>query len=142
MEKNIGLWVDHSKAYLVTLKAKSETRTRFDAEIDSERTASYGSADRSPEKKVERRRINQLKEWYSELIKAISSADRIYIFGPGKAKNELLIAIEEDEAIASKVVGVEAADAMTENQMAARVRSFYGKEDSMTVPAYRRPPGA
>ncbi|PLX46406.1 MAG: hypothetical protein C0609_00690 [Deltaproteobacteria bacterium] len=142
MEKNVGLWVDHNKAYLITLKGERETRTRFDADFDKERTASYGSADRLPEKKVERRRMNQLKGWYGELVRALTSADRIYIFGPGKAKNELLIALEEEEEVASKVVGVDPADAMTENQMAAKVRSFYGNADKSGIPDYRRPPGA
>ena len=140
MEKNVGLWIDHEKAFLVALAADNESRRRLANEVDE--TQPPGGMDFASDTKQTRRRANQLKSWYKEVMGAVSDADRIYLFGPGEAKRELLRAMEKDRAMAEKVVGMDSMGTLTENQMAAQVRKFYRRTDEPTVPRYRRAPGS
>jgi hypothetical protein len=47
------------------------------------------------------------------------------IFGPGEAKTELKKEMEKSRELAAKKITLEAADKMTERQIAARVRQFF-----------------
>ena len=47
------------------------------------------------------------------------------IFGPGEAKLELEKELNESKELRAKVVSVEAADKMTERQIAAKVRRYF-----------------
>ena len=140
MEKNVGLWIDHEKAFLVAIAEDAESRHRLSFEWDE--VEPPGGMDYSSDTKQTRRRTNQLKSWYKEVMGAVSDADRIYIFGPGEAKRELLRAMEKQRALAEKVVGMDSIGTLTENQMAAQVRKFYRSTDETTVPRYRRAPGS
>ena len=47
------------------------------------------------------------------------------IFGPGEAKLELEKELRKLKELATKVVAVEAADKMTEREIAAKVRRYF-----------------
>lgn len=149
MNKNVGLWIDHESAFLVELSNGDETRRRMSSDVERHtrahggaRSAHPGGVEVSSENKADRRRSNQIKSWMREVITAVADADRIYILGPGEAKRELLREMEKRKEIGGKVVGVDSATAMTDNQIAAKVREYYTGDNKSTVPEYRRPPGA
>jgi len=52
----------------------------------------------------------------------------LYIFGPGSAKNELRREIEKVKPLRKRIVAVETTDKMTDRQIAAAVRSYFGKQ--------------
>jgi hypothetical protein len=151
MEKNVGLWIDHEKAYLIELQNSEEVR-RASLTSDVERRVKhigggravqpYGGFDAPAEIRASRRRANQIKAWCREVIEAVAGADRIFILGPGEAKKELLTEMDKHNGLGKKVVAMETADQMTENQVAARVREFFLNEGKDNIPSYRRPPGA
>ena len=74
---------------------------------------------------MEDRRKHQLHEYYQQIVRRIQDAKKILIFGPGEAKGELSKEIKKSKALAAKLVAVEVADKMTENQIAAKVRTFF-----------------
>jgi hypothetical protein len=55
-------------------------------------------------------------------------ADKILIMGPGEAKLELKKEIEKSKALIPKIVGVHTSDKMTNNQIAAKVKSYFGQK--------------
>ncbi len=140
MEKKIGLWIDHEKAFIVKLTGGKESRSVIFSDVEP-RIRPHGGFEIISEKKVERRRKGHLRSWYREVIGAVSGADRIFIFGPGAAKMELLSEMDDFREVSNKVVGMEPADNMSENQVAAKVRVFFDSEKA-SVPPYRRAPGA
>lgn len=140
MESNVGLWIDHEKAFLIKLSGSRESRRVIFSEAGP-KIKPHGHFEIMSEKKLERKWKGQLKSWYREVIGAVSEADRIFIFGPGTAKMELLAEMEDFREVSNKVVGMEPADSMSENQIAAKVRGYFDSRSS-SVPAYRRPPGA
>jgi stalled ribosome rescue protein Dom34 len=85
----------------------------------------YGPQDIADDKKIDRRRRDQLDDFLETVVGKVRKARKIYIFGPGMAKKELKKKIDEDKVLAEKIAGVENADKMTRNQMIARVKSFY-----------------
>ena len=54
-----------------------------------------------------------------------SDAQKILIFGPGEAKIELEREIKKSKVLASRIVGVETTDKMTERQIKAREKEFF-----------------
>jgi hypothetical protein len=65
-----------------------------------------------------------LNIYYDAVIASIRDAESILIFGPGEAKGELKERLEKS-GLAGIIVGVEAADKMTDHQITARVRQHF-----------------
>lgn len=146
MSGNLGLWIDHGKAFLVELNGKGEVRRKLVSEVEPH--TRYHSGSKSPraaaESTAEHRRANQLKIWYKEVITAVgdTGAERIFILGPGEAKTELMAELDKNKAMAKRVVGMESVDQLTENQIAAMVRNYFDPAGGEKVPAYRKAPGS
>lgn len=79
----------------------------------------------SKEQKGDERRQHQLNKFYQVVIEKVGNADEIYIFGPGEAKLELVKKIEKIKSQHVKIAAVEASDKLTENQIVAKVKSFF-----------------
>lgn len=129
MSTQVGLWIDHRTAVIVTVAAKTETTTRFESAAERHATTSAGekmsraheSHAGASEDGQERRFEGELARFYDEVVACIRDADRILIMGPGEAKGELRARLEH-HGFGARVMGVEAADHMTDHQIAARVR--------------------
>jgi hypothetical protein len=141
MKKYVGIWLDHREAYLVYLskdqpissenqemieciESEIERRVRLSGGSRSRKTP-YGPQEISVDSKQEDRIKGQLRKYYQEIIKRISDADRILIFGPGEAKIELKKEIEKSKQLAGKIKQIESADKMTMRQIAAKARTFF-----------------
>lgn len=141
MKKFAGIWLDHRKAVVVSLlieRQSSEPAPESIARLESDmerkvklsggsrtRATPYGPQDVTVDGKMEERIKKQLKQYYQGIIKKIENVDRIYLFGPGEAKNELKKEIAKKRNLAAKHLDVETADKMTDKQIAARVREFF-----------------
>lgn len=141
MKKYVGIWLDHREAFVVYLlkdqqvtggdqdmiervESQIERRVRLSGGSRSRKTP-YGPQEISVDGKQEDRIKGQLRKYYQEILKRISDADRILIFGPGEAKNELKKEIEKSKPMAGKIKRIESADKMTVRQTAAKVRAFF-----------------
>ena len=133
MKKNVGIWVDHEKAFIVSFIGDQETLAFIQSNVEGHIRLSGGSRSRTPygpqevasERKMEERRKHQLRRYYQEIIRSIGDAGKILIFGPGEAKIELEKEIKKSKQLPSKIVGIEPADKMTERQIAAKVKKFF-----------------
>ena len=130
MKREAGLWIDHRQAVIVTLVDQVEETERIISDIEGQvrySGTSHGSHDDTTEIRRDRqdRRFDaHLGEYYGEVIASLRNADSILIFGPGEAKGELQKHLE-DQALCGRVVGIETADAMTDGQIAAKVREYF-----------------
>lgn len=134
MKSYVGLWIDHAKTFIVTLKPDGEIVSEtIESGVEPSIKSTGGGRTKTPyskggvslEKSQIKQQQQQLKKFYETIIKQISDADKIYLFGPGKAKKELNYEINKNEAVASKLSAIDAADKMTEPQMIAKVRNYY-----------------
>lgn len=132
MERNVGVWIDHHKAVMITMiNEKEETR-----EIRSNVEKHVSLAGVVPVKKVnlsvmstaedvvDRRFVNHLNGYYDGVVSLLRNADSIWIFGPGEAKIELQKRLERQD-LGARIVRVDTVDKMTNRQIAAKVRQHY-----------------
>lgn len=130
MSRNVGLWLDHKRAYVIwdgnkdikTIPSNLEPRVRFSGGIRIAGTYNQG---RDSELRHNNRYEHQLNQYYTKIISAIEEAETIFIFGPGEAKIEFKKALQKHKNMRDKLLEVETTDNMTEAQMIARVRKFY-----------------
>jgi hypothetical protein len=134
MALQIGVWIDHQKAVLAKLEDGSlETRTVV-SELESRVRLAGGSRSKTPwgpqdvasDTRRDRKYQKHLTEYYRNVVRELAGADEVLIVGPGEAKGELRREIGRSAKLAKKVVAVEAADKMTDRQIAARVKRFFG----------------
>ena len=136
MLKNVGIWIDHKEAVLVFLKKEQTTLERIPSNAESHFRQSGGwRSGTTPgvqsiykEQKAQKRREHQHKKFYHRIIKKIQKAESVYIFGPGGAKQELTKEIEKIKGFHPKISSVQSSKKLTENQLIAKVKSFYDLE--------------
>jgi len=139
MKSAAGLWIDHRQASIVILSAGGEKSEHITSDVERDVRFSGGSRSDGPgtsleEDQQDRRFGNQLSQYYDRVITVIREAEAILIFGPGEAKGELRQRLERAE-LGERIVGVEPADKMTDGQIAAKVRQYFGKMRSQKPPA-------
>ena len=133
MKKNIGIWLDHEKSVIITLINDQVTISHYIAndknnghQIHGASSAThFGHQDVTSERKVERRHKEHLHHYYQNIIQQISDGTKFYILGPGEAKIELEKEITKTNNLAAKLVAVESADKLSDQQIAAKVKEFF-----------------
>jgi hypothetical protein len=122
MNTEIGLWIDHRKAVIVIVSDEGEQVREITSHMEKHvRFSDGGSEDGSSEDVRDRQFANYLNDYYDQVIAAIRDGDSIQIFGPGEAKGELKKRLES-EGLKGHILAIEAADKMTDRQIAAKVR--------------------
>jgi peptide subunit release factor 1 (eRF1) len=124
MKKEIGLWIDHKEALIAFASGDDAEVKRVESDMEKHGRFSGGAAAATEEDIRDRRFGNHLQKYYDEVIVLIRDADSILILGPGEAKTELKKRLE-GQHLGERIVGVEAADKMTEGQVAAKVREHF-----------------
>ncbi len=134
MEKQIGLWIDHKKTVIVILENKQVELRKIESNLKKRnrfRGGAHGKTAYSPqfcaaETQEDRYYQEHLNKYYRQIISAVGEASSLFVFGAGEAKHEL------EKRLAHKrnriqEIHVEAADKMTERQIAAKVRKYFEK---------------
>jgi hypothetical protein len=135
MKKVVGLWIDHRRAVIVSIEneveliqeliSNMEKHVRFSSGTHSK--ASNSTQGSTAEDVRDRQFMDHLGLYYDEIVSLVRDADSILIIGPGEAKVELENQLKHAN-LEERIVGIEAADKMTNNQIAAKVRDhFQGK---------------
>lgn len=125
VKRQVGLWIDHRKAVIVSLTAHGEETKLIQSNMEKHVRFSGRAQDVSAEDQRDRRFAGNLGKYYDEVIALIQDAESILILGPGEAKVELEKRLEK-EGLRGRIVGIETVDKMTDRQLAARVRKRFG----------------
>ncbi len=132
MKREVGLWIDHRQAVIVTVADKGEeiklVRSNIEKQIQraagSRSGGSFESQAVPSNGRQQRKFTEHLNTYYNEVISCIRDAESILIFGPGEAKGELKKRLER-EKLSGRIVGVETVDEMTDSQIAVKVRQYF-----------------
>jgi len=125
MNRNVGLWIDHNKAVIVSITNNVEERRIITSQMEHYvRHSSNVPGDGSAEDVRDRRYWNHLGEYYVKVIAHIGDAKSILIFGPGEAKHELKNRLESGGML-DNIVSVDNAESLTDRQVAKRVRERF-----------------
>ena len=124
MKKEVGVWIDHRKAVIVTLLEGVEEISYIESDVGMHAKYSGTNQNLPAENQMDRRFNNHLNKYYDSVISLIKDADSILILGPGEAKIEFEKQLL-NEKLCDRVVGVETLDKVTERQLAALVREHF-----------------
>lgn len=132
--RQTGIWIDTSKAILVTLHEGKENITEVDSVIENSIYHNHGGNKGSfmgrqhvnDERKFEERRKHQTDDFLGEVLQQMKDSDELYVFGPASMKTELSKMINGNKTNPNlKLKAVETADKMSLNEIVAKVKKFY-----------------
>ena len=127
MVKKIGLWIDNREAIIVKLTDNGEQITRIYSDAEKQTRLEGGSRKDGLQttETIQGRKFDmQLTKYFDDVIADIRDAEMIQIFGPGEAKDGLLKRME-NENLKKRIVEIDSADSMTDNQVVAKVREYF-----------------
>ena len=122
-----GIWIDHKKAVIATITDREETMRQVTSNLESHSRFSARAERDGAENQRDRRFTRHLDQYYDEVVEHVRDAESILIVGPGEAKGELRERLTR-QGLQARIVGVEAADKMTDRQIAALVRERFAEE--------------
>ena len=136
MKKNTGLWIDHKEAVLVSIEGDQTVVQRVVSGAERHHKPSGGwksggtavAQTVSNEHVDEERRKHQYNSFYQKVIELLGDSANLVIFGPGEAKVELAKAIAKLCELHKKVAAIEACDRLTENQLIAKIKTFFSTQ--------------
>ena len=134
MKKQTGIWIDTSKAIIVTFTDGKEHITEIESDIENriyhekegDKGAIMGSHHLNNERTFDERKEHQYDHFLNDVLSHIKESDELYVFGPSETKIKLKQKIDDGKTIPdNKLKSVETADSMTLNQVVAKVKKFY-----------------
>ena len=132
MRKNVGLWIDHREAIIVTVNGDGVMLDRIESNAEPKVRLGGGACSRkghtleaSSESRRDGRLRDQYQRFYDEVIGRIEGAERFLILGPGEAKTEFRKRLEKSKRLSQRLAGIQRADRMTEPQLRMRVAGFF-----------------
>jgi stalled ribosome rescue protein Dom34 len=124
MNRNVGVWIDHRKAVIISLGEKREEIREVQSDMEKHVRFSGGAQVASAEDQRDRRFTGHLDKYYDKVISMIRDADSILILGPGEAKGEFEKRFRA-ESFDARIVGIETMDKTPYDQLAAKVREHF-----------------
>ena len=133
MKKQTGVWIDGSKAIIISIQNKTVTTVEHSSGIENhiyhrdedDEGAMMGSHHLNYERKFEERKKVETEQFLDKVINELRTSDEIIIMGPSEMKIHLKKKIEQNKILQSKLIGVAATNRLTVNQCLARVKEFY-----------------
>ncbi len=124
MDKQAGLWIDHSKAVIVMISVTGEEIKEISSDMERHErfTEETASSDDFLEDVRNRQIADQINNYYEQVMAVVGDADTIQIFGPGEAKDELVKRFEQ-QGLKAHILTIETVDKMTDRQIATKVRT-------------------
>jgi len=130
--KNVGIWIDKKKAKIISIENGNEHIDTIVSNIEDFHPSGGmkgGSQDFVQDSKYLEREKHQLTDFFKNIVTYIESADAIVIFGPSQAGEKLHKELMDKHPLFhNKIISVEKADNMTDNQLMAWVRDYYKKD--------------
>ena len=129
--KKVGIWIDHTKAVVVTIDAGTETLEVVESNVGRHAGPSGGSRTPTPfgphapnrEHARERQYEQHLVKYYKDVISHLGQPDQLLLIGPARAKNELKAEFDKTP-LRDIPTTLETTDEMTDPQVMAHVRAF------------------
>lgn len=131
--RKVGIWIDQKEANLITLTKNaihsktiySDVETRIRTEGETKQFGRFGDQYLVDEKGKENRVKEYTQKYMLRIVKELSKADEIFLFGPAQMKMKLEKLIAGLPELAVKLKDTQTAENMTHNQKLAYVKNFY-----------------
>ena len=138
--RKVGIWIDQKEANLITLTKNaihsktiySDIETRIRTEGESKQFGRFGDQYLVDEKGKDNRVKEYTQKYMLRIVKELSKADEIFLFGPAQMKMKLEKLMSGLPELAIKLKGTKTSENMTHNQKLAYVKEFYKNKWSET----------
>ena len=123
--KNLGIWMDHSSAHVMEFTAQPITTTVIESAFTAQ------TREKSMEKSehlMHNKEQQQQSAYYKKISSVIKMYNRVLLFGPTNAKQELFNLLQADEQFKKVAIELLQADKMTPAQEHAFVRDHFSKK--------------
>lgn len=121
-EKKLGIWMDHSIAYLIAFTSDAFETITIESEFTQEDKA---KAFVKSESLMHNKEDQQLSSYYKKIAEIIEDYDEVLLFGPTNAKVELFDILRKDKKYGKIQFEIINTDKMTENQKTAFVKDYF-----------------
>lgn len=132
MQNYAGVWLDGQQAIILKINGDKETEAYINAKLDSKNvkggsrsSTPYGPQDAVSNSKIMERRKHQTQRYFVEIMDQIKGVDKVLLLGPGNTGGDLRQKMIEDYNFKNATVVTEVLDSITENQIKAKIRSFF-----------------
>lgn len=123
--KQLGIWMDHSEAFLMELSNDTIVQTNIVSESTPvQKENSFEMREKHMQNKEHQFKLNFFKK-ISDIIK---NYNEVVLFGPTNAIDELSNLLKADHLFKNIKIEVKHSDKMTENQMHAFVKEYFKKQ--------------
>ncbi|MCA0457750.1 MAG: hypothetical protein LCI00_27540 [Chloroflexi bacterium] len=136
MKTEVGLWIDHRHAVVVTLNGQEATVQHIESEFEkrvrfsgASETHDPNSNDDNAEDRRDRKLDDQLTRFYTDVTTHLHDAEAVYIMGPAEAKIELQKHLEKHK-LTAKILAVEPAEKLSDAQITAKVRQYFSQHQT------------
>ena len=131
--RKVGIWIDLKEAHIITLSEGSiysktiysDVETRIRNEGEKKQFGRFGDQYLVDEKGKDNRVKEYTQKYMLRIVKELSKADEIFLFGPAQMKMKLEKLIAGLPELAVKLKETKTAENMTHNQKLAYVKDFY-----------------
>ena len=137
MKRTAGLWIDHRKAFVVTLTDNGAETLQILSGVDKQRgrmdgvrlNEKFESHKVAADDRQQRDYGGHMDAFYRNVMDKIKGSGSILLMGPGEAKGEFKKFMDRHER-ENTVVMVEADDKMTDPQIVAKTREYFLEKDT------------
>ena len=133
MAVKVGIWIDKRLAKIISIENSEELLTTIKSNVEeyhpkggSGTKMKGGPQDVVQDSKYLEREKHQLKAYFNKVITSLPDVDSLVIFGPSQTGQKFadeLFNYHKD--LHGKIIGVEIADSITDNQLKAWVKQYF-----------------
>ena len=124
--KKAGIWMDHSRAFIMELVSDSI----FESNVASEFTPEEEEISwNKSEKMMHSKEQHQLISYYKQLADIIRNFQDVILFGPTSAKDELLNILKENHLFDNIKIEIKKSDKMSGIEMHKFVKEYFKKQE-------------
>jgi len=124
MSHDVGVWIDHKKAVIVSIESGKVTTSTLKSDIGSHPHYS-GSQESGGEKKYEERHNQDLDRYFDRVIGQLGKPDALLLLGPGEAKLQLKERLGLSTVSSESIITVDSTDKLTDPQIVATVKDHF-----------------
>lgn len=128
-----AIWIDRKEAFILSISGDGRKCEKIESDISGhERIPGEGKAYTrmgdtymDDAKRKDNKKAHQTKAYFDQIMTKLQSADQIVLFGPAEMKLHLEKEIRTHKELSDKLLGVEAAERMSKNQLFAWMIDYY-----------------
>jgi len=130
--KQLGIWMDHSVAHLMEMSNGTIVSSIIESQPEMQPEQQIVLKDESHSLNKEQ---GLLSAYYKKLGDVILDYEKVVLFGPTDAKNELLNLLLDNHLFDNIKIAVKPADKMTDSQMSVFVKDYFNhpSQNSKTI---------